>query len=180
MEQQYIAYMEEIRHRTTTITQLAEQPAHGRMYLRVATESICLQFRYSLEFIARSSLVADSEAVEQFDSCRRQFGRLWGGHKILELVESMNPEFYPVPVGKEQSRYRGVRAVLVLKTSEVLTRELFIELYQLCGQVPYASCSPGNLTDHAQLLQDGLMWQDRIMQLLGCHKTSQIGQEDGF
>ena len=179
MEQKYIAQMEAIKRRIASIVKIVELSAGGHLYLPVTVESIYLQFRYILEHIAMAALVANREALEESGKSLRKLGKQWKAGAILKNIANSNPDYYPVPIVEEQSNYQGVRANLVEKTTEFLTLDKYTKLYNLCGEVLHTDNPLGKQTDHDKLLQDGSVWQELIMNLLGCHKIILVGR-DGF
>ncbi|MBB1439974.1 hypothetical protein H5202_15100 [Shewanella sp. SG41-4] len=93
-------------------------------YLQTTIESEALQLRKLLELIAFSSLVSYQEA---YRSVRNDIAKDWHAARILRKIETINPEFYPVPIDDFNrlgwNRVRG----------GYLTRNQFEQLYDKCG-----------------------------------------------
>ena len=178
MQREYTAQMEEIKRRTAAIKKLSEI-AIGQLQLPVVTECVYLQFRKILELVAMSSLVANSQAMEDMRRSQKKLGNQWNGDAILKLVEAINPDFYPVPIIERPPRHPDTKAELVEKTEGFLTRSEFSRLYNLCGGLMHADNPLGRETDYRALWQQGPTWESLIFELLGCHKIRLVGQ-DGF
>ena len=178
MQREYAAQMEEIKRRTASIKKLSEIAA-GQLFMPVVVECIYLQFRKILELVAMSSLVANSQAMEQVNRSRKKLGNQWNGDAILKQVETINPDFYPVPIVERPSRHPTVKAELVEKTEGFLTRSEFSRLYNLCGGLMHADNPLGRQTDYGALWREGPAWESQILELLGCHQIRLVGQ-DGF
>ena len=178
VQQEYVAQMDEINRRVASIKTIAEI-SFGQLSMAVVTECVYLQFRKVLELIAMSSLVANSQAMQQINRGRRKLGNMWNGDTILKLVERINPDFYPIPMIERQPRHSVAKAELVEKTESFLTRSDFSRLYNLCGGLMHADNPLGGKMDYKKYCDEGPKWESRILELLGCHKIRLVGQ-DGF
>ncbi len=179
MEHKYIEQMEEIKCRIASIEILVEVSI-ARLYLPVVTESIYLQFRKILELIAMASLVVNKEAMEEFGNSMQKLSGEWNGCKILKQVESINPEFYPVPIEEKLSEDPRVKAELENKTSGFLTKDMFSELYdKKCGLILHADNPLKKQTNCEELWDESPVWKMRIMELLNTHQINLVGHE-GF
>lgn len=115
--------MWECRYRLETLRDFTSGKTHCT-YLQTTIESEALQLRKLLELIAFSSLVSYQEA---YRSVRSDIGKDWHAARILRKIESINPEFYPVPIdGFNRQDWNRVR-------SGYLTRKQFERLYDKCG-----------------------------------------------
>jgi len=178
MENEYLDQMEEIKQRVAAIKKLSEI-SRGQLGLNVITECIYLQFRKILELIAMSSLVANKQALQEMERSIKKLGKKWNGEEILKIVERINPDFYPVPVIETPSQEPMFKMNLVDKTDGFLSREDFSRLYNLCGDILHADNPLGKKTDYKALLIEGPRWEGKILELLGPHKITLVGQ-DGF
>lgn len=178
MQRSYAAQMEEINRRTASIKKLSEIAA-GHLPVAIVTECVYLQFRKILELIAMSSLVANSQAIEEMNRSRKKLSNQWNGDAILKLVEGINPDFYPIPIIEGPSRHPGAKAQLTDKSEGFLTRSEFSRLYNLCGGLMHADNPLGRTTNYQELWEEGPAWEGRILELLNCHKIRLVGQ-DGF
>lgn len=119
----YASMMWECRYRLETLRDFTSGKTHCT-YLQTTIESEALQLRKLLELIAFSSLVSYQEA---YRSVRSDIGKDWHAARILRKIESINPEFYPVPIdGFNRQDWNRVR-------SGYLTRKQFERLYDKCG-----------------------------------------------
>jgi len=178
MQRQYVDQMEAIKRRTAAIKKLSEIAATGQISPEIATESIYLQFRKILELIAMSSLVANKQAMKKVNQSMMK--KLWRGSEILKRIERINPDFYPVPLIEKPHPDPIVKTDLVDKTDGFLSRAEFRRLYNLCGSFMHADNPLGRKkTDYEALWKKGPEWQNKIMELLGCHKIRLVDQ-DGF
>ena len=178
MQREYAAQMDEINRRLAAIKTVSEISV-GHLPVAVVTECIYLQFRKILELIAMSSLVANSQAMQQMNRSRKKLGNQWNGDTILKLVAGINPDFYPVPMIERPPRHSIAKAELVEKTASFLSRADFSRLYNLCGGLLHADNPLGGRTDYRALWDEGPAWESRIIELLGCHKIRLVDQ-DGF
>jgi len=134
-------------------------------------EIVFLQFRKMLEQIAFASLVANKEA---YSAARKTFADEWRAKKMLEYLERINPEFYPVPlrIGSVSNLSSGrTKFAMELLSEGFLTKDEFVELYDYCGDVlharnPYSSA--GNIINVRLPAQE---WLSRIEKLLGLHQA---------
>ncbi len=86
--------MWECRYRVETLRDFTSGKTHCT-YLQTTIEAEALQLRKLLELIAFSSLVSYQEA---YSSLRNDIVKDWHAARILHKIESINPEFYPVPI----------------------------------------------------------------------------------
>ena len=166
LREKYLGCMREIKHRTAVIQGFLLRKWHAG-YLASTAESIALQFRKTLELIALASLVANRE---EYAKQRANFSRDWNAKKIVEVLESVNPRFYPeptkpVPLGDEHVADYDLQPV-----SGYLTRDDYILLFDQCCDLlhaanPYSADQP----PYQQFLNDAPEWLRKMMTLLNHH-----------
>jgi len=176
IDPRYVKVLEEIKWRTTQIGELSKMGVSGQSSLSVYTECAYLQFRKILELIAMSSLVANRK---ELNKSVKRLGEMWKGKEILEMVEEVNPKFYPVPIIEEPSPKPFVKNNLIEKDSGFLSKEDFTVLYNKCSKIIHADNPLGKKTDYGALYSEGQGWLTKITGLLNCHKITLVGQ-DGF
>ena len=178
---EYVAQMEDLKRRLDSLRSLFAlwDVSLGAVPMSVVTESIYLQFRKVLERIAMASLLANRGAMESVDRSRRKLGKMWNGDTILKTIEGVNPEFYPIPIVETPSPLPRVKTQLTAREDGFLSRQQYKMLYDQCGSIMHADNPLGKSADYEQLVRDGPMWKERIMQLLNCHRIGLVN-EDGF
>ena len=135
------------------------------------TEFVYLQFRKMLEAIAFASIAANKDAYTSVRS--RAIGTDWRAKKILEIVEDLNPQFYPQPLKYSHFDMVDGRKIHRLQPADdgALTKAEFVELYDYCGDIlhtrnPYSGDYPV-----INVRLDGLTWLSRIEQLVRLHSV---------
>lgn len=139
-------------------------------YLMIEVETVCLQFRKILEKIALMSLVANKELyAEQND----KFARHYHAELIMKDLERINPNFYPVPIKREQKD--GEIGKLVNVEEGFLTKEEFIKIYQKCGGMMHAQNPFASNKDFEGIQKCFPEWLNKICILLNEHMISLVG-----
>jgi hypothetical protein len=136
-------------------------------------ELVFLQFRKILEQLAFASLAANKEA---YAAARAKFAGDWRAKKILDYVESLNPEFYPQPFTIGSFSIESGHRHFQFKPLEggFLTKEEFAELYEYCTDILHARnpYSGGSTIINTRL--SALEWLDRIERLISLHRVRLI------
>ncbi len=137
------------------------------------TELVYLQFRKVLEEIAFSSLAANKT---EYAALHANFARHWKAEKILAVLDSLNPDFYPQPLEAPNSM-PGFHHFDLVTNSEFLTRAEFAALYDASSQVlhtpnPYSQEDPV-----IQAKYSGNQWVSRIQRLLSWHSVRLLSGE---
>ncbi|MDO6594107.1 hypothetical protein [Neptuniibacter sp. 1_MG-2023] len=123
VRRKYASMMWECRYRIETLRDFTSGKTHCT-YLQTTIESEALQLRKLLELIAFSSLVSYQEA---YRSVRSDIAKDWHAARVLRKIETINPEFYPVPIdGFNRNDWNRVQG-------GYLTRKQFERLYDKCG-----------------------------------------------
>jgi hypothetical protein len=155
----YCAMMTDAKQRLALVRELGEgtlTTTRTEFDLEIA----CLSLRRVLELIAFASLAANKDAYSRHHD---DFGHHWKAERILNRLELINPEFFPVPV-------KGIGTSHIAPDEAIgLTRAEFSRLYDLTSDVlhtwnPY---KPGpRLID---LIRPVSEWAQLIWQLLSVH-----------
>lgn len=161
----YCGCMERVRHHVSVAdTVFAGNITTGTDELN--NELVFLHLRKALEEMAFSSLAANRK---KYSEARAQFARDWRAKGMLEHVEKLNPQFWPIPVSGPQEIAPGHKHFDRVKDG-FLTREEFVELYDAASVLalhtrnPYA---PPEEAVHLKYPVDG--WSARIKALLRLH-----------
>jgi len=133
----------------------------------------CLQVRKALEQVAYASLAASRDTYSQ---ARPQFEREWSATKILERLEKLHPDFYPVAVSPVRLNPNRVHFELV--ADGFLTRDDFVFLYDKCSDAIH-DWNPYREGPRVVELQRPIgEWAQRIEKLLAWHRIRLVGQAD--
>ena len=169
----YCQCMEEIKRRTLVVTRLlsGELSAGYRM---TNIETVYLQLRKTLELIALASLVAN---VDEYSRQQKKFAQHWHAARILDDIQAVNPNFYPVPGVQVIDEATGkVKCVDSLK-KPYLTRDDFVTLYEMCGGILHAENPYGQPRDIAAYDAQMGMWLDKTVALLNHHQVQLLDSE---
>jgi hypothetical protein len=129
------------------------------------TELIFIQFRKILELIAFSSLTANKD---KYATAYANYGSHWKAVKMLECIEKLNPDFYPVPVLPPADRPDGTKSLTFVQEG-FLTREEFEQLYDICGDILHMR-NPFSDKDPVLQIGHGVeVWVQKIQRLLATH-----------
>jgi hypothetical protein len=94
-------------------------------------ELVFVQLRKVLELIAFASLTANKD---KYSAAHANFAAHWKAKSMLQELERINPDFYPMPVGRPQLQPDGVKhcpAVL----DGFLTKDDFALLYDKSAEI---------------------------------------------
>jgi len=166
----YTKCMEEIKLRTSSITFiLNRQRSTGYKY--TDAEFICLQFRKILELIALGNLVSNKDEYAKKHS---NFANHYHAKHILKDIETLNPNFYPIPT----VQILEPKTKKVIETRNVesgfLTKEEFAVVYDECSQLMHAEnpfAPPKNIENLCVKFDD---WLAKIICLLNHHQLQLI------
>ena len=130
-------------------------------------ELVFLQIRKCLELIAFSSLIATKDT---YSTAHANFASHWKAKLMLECVEKLNPDFYPIPVQPPKLLDNGVKH-LDLVPDGFLTRSEFVTLYEKSSEFLH-SRNPFTTKDPVvKLGYSTKEWVSRIKCLLKLHIT---------
>lgn len=173
--QLYCILMNEVKRRTLAITQIL-QGVSTTSYKVTNIELMCLQIRKILELISMGSLVVNQE---EFEAIGKKYAQYWNARLILQDIERLNPDFYPIAIQEVPSKRPGVSNDLQIKTAGFLTRKDFIKVYEKCGKMMHASNPFGSQSDFDYYSSMIPEWEDLIIGLLNSHLIHLKGVE-GF
>ncbi len=163
----YAECMEEIKKRTLVIEAFLNG-SRNALYLKATVESIYLQFRKVLELIAMASISASPEYMERYERFRRHYN----GKRILEDLEKLNPHFYPRPTRQVLDPDTGKVVRVVDIESGFLTKDHYVELYDICGDLLHAENPYAEEEQNIELrFREAPEWKNRIVMLLNHHQV---------
>ena len=160
----YLNLMADILRRSDVIDAIASKQT-GLVYRITTWESIYLQFRKILEHIAFASLVANKTAyAEAYDD----YSRHWNAKRLLGKLAKINPLFYPQP----KTRISGKGHVWedwIDRTDDFLTKEDFVTLYNMCGNIIHTKNPYGAALNLSAYETGFAVWRTKIISLLNTH-----------
>jgi hypothetical protein len=160
----YAQYMHALRERIRRVDKIVS--GHSPMKSEEwDTEVVCLLLRKSLEHMAFASLVAHREA---YSAVFADFETHWNVKRLFKKLEKVHPDFYPVPAIIPAEQSTPVKQLQDV-TSDFLTKDDFVVLYDVCSQVihtqnPYRK-GPW-VIDTVRPLSE---WTNRLKNLLNVH-----------
>jgi hypothetical protein len=162
--QLYANCMEEVRDRVNFVKSVgAHRVTTGRKVFDI--EVVFLQLRKILELVAFASLSANKE---KYSAAHEKFAAHWKAKLMLQELEKINPDFYPMPIGQPQLQADGTKHCPAI-TEGFLTRTDFELLYDIASQFvhtrnPFCPKDPMLLMPYS--MRD---WISRIRALLALH-----------
>jgi hypothetical protein len=160
----YINCMEEIRDRVNLVQSVGTgQTTTGRQVFDV--ELVFLQLRKILELIAYASLTANKE---KYAAAHAQFAKHWRAKSMLQELEKINPDFYPMPIGQPQLQPNGVNHFPVV-VDGFLTKEDFALLYDKTSDILHVGNPFGVQAPKLNIKCSVKDWLSRIQTLLRLH-----------
>lgn len=171
----YCNLMSEIKMRTSAIVEILKGRA-TTTYQNTNIEFMCLQIRKILELISMGSLVVNRE---EFDAIGKKYSEYWNAKLILQDVERLNSDFYPIPIQVIQSNEPEVVNELKKLNSGFLTREDFVKIYDKCGRIMHSYNPFGSKIDYEFYNANIKNWLNLIIGLLNTHLVHIKGIE-GF
>lgn len=131
------------------------------------TELVFAQLRKTLELIAFASLSANKA---KYSAAYNNFATCWNAKRMLDDLEKVNPDFYPIPVAYSGINKEGVKHFELL-TEGFLTKDEFVVLYDKCGQILHARNPFTNQDAVIRLGYSVSDWELRIQKLLSLHRV---------
>ena len=162
----YRAVMEEIKLRRDVVSALHDKRI-SVMYRATHVESMVLQVRMITELVALASLAANKSI---FEENKKKFEKHWHPKEILKDVESLNPNFYPLPIVEVPSKDTRFKMGLLNMKVGFMTRDELIEVHGKCGNLLHAQNPFGKGVDYDYYERMVPEWMERIINLLSCHQ----------
>jgi|SRR5579871_99144 len=169
----YCDSMAQIRDRINVVQTIMSSGIHigvpGQPALKDQTaELIFIQFRKVLEGIAFASLSANKE---KYSEVYANFSKHWRAKDMLAVMDTVNPDFYPVPMLPPVETSPGNYYFRGSLADGFFTREDFIFLYKCSSEAlhthnPYREGDP--TINIKYTVQE---WVARLQKLLGWHRT---------
>jgi hypothetical protein len=130
-------------------------------------ELVCVQFRKALELIAFASLTANREKYAQAYADFERDGR---AKRILEKIEKLNPDFYPVPFGEPipDSSHPNKFTFPPPADNDALTRREFELLFDTTSEILHMR-SPFSTKPPTDIVYPVERWVLKIQKLLAVH-----------
>jgi hypothetical protein len=169
----YADCMEEIKRRTDVIRWIIKREKTTG-YIHTDVETACLQMRKILELIALSSLIANNE---EYSRQYQKFAEHWHATKILEDIEAINPDFWPVPSEQVIDPNTGMVKDVVPVTKEYLTHENLVEIYDECNQFLHAQNPYGAPQNITRITSKMALWLTKMMNLLNHHQIRLVNPD---
>jgi hypothetical protein len=130
-------------------------------------ELVFLQIRKCLELVAFASLIANKD---KYSVAYKNFASHWKAKQMLECIETLNPNFYPIPVEPPKLLKSGVKHVDLIPDG-FLTQPEFVTLYNKSSEILH-SRNPFTTKDPVvKLGYSTKEWVSRIKRLLKLHVT---------
>lgn len=167
----YCNCMQEVRDRLALVDAVGEHRI-GTSAQVYDVELVFLQIRKCLELIAFASLIANKD---KYSVAYTNFASHWKAKQMLECIEKLNPNFYPVPVEPPKLLDNGVKH-LELVLNGFLTRSDFVTLYEKSSEILH---SRNPFTTKDQVVKLGYStkeWVSRIKFLLKLHVTHLVDE----
>jgi hypothetical protein len=160
----YCNCMEELKHRIAVIDSVLIGST-STTYPMFDSELVYLLFRKSLELIAFSSLTANKVV---YSAAYENFANHWNAKRLLEYLEDVNADFYPVAVNPPQTLANGTKS-FSLVTEGFLTKDEFVCLYDQCGEILHARNPFATSRRPAKFSFSPKEWVARIQNLIRYH-----------
>jgi hypothetical protein len=163
--QTYANCMEKVRQRISAIRWLVYGVRLRQQEFFLEIEMIFLQLRKTLELIAFASLSANREA---YSAAYADFERDGRAKRLLEKLEKVNPDFYPVPMTQPVTGADGAKHFSAVADG-FLTKDEFAQLFDAASEVlhmrnPFATKDPA-----INVVYPVDEWVTRIQRLLAVH-----------
>jgi hypothetical protein len=161
--QLYINVMEEARDRLNFVKLLPARNASTGFQV-FDQELVFLQLRKILELVAFASLTANRE---KYSAARKKFGTFWRAKDMLQDLEKINPDFYPMPIQRPRVQPNGIKHCAAV--DGFLTKDDFVSLYDVSGgflhvRNPFSTQGPV-----VRMRYNVRQWLERIQALLALH-----------
>jgi len=156
--------MEEVRDRVNLVKSVGEhRTSTGHEVFDV--ELVFVQLRKILELIAFASLTANKE---KYSHAHAKFMTHWKAKLMLQELEKINPDFYPVPIGKPEVQPNGVKHCPAIMDG-FLGKEDFAVLFDRTSDFLHVRNPFGPQDPKLNIKYSVKEWVSRIQVLLAFH-----------
>jgi hypothetical protein len=160
----YCTCMEKVRERINVVQTIAARKI-TTTYDVLDIELCFVQFRKALELIAFASLAANRE---KYAEAHANFGVHCRAKDMLKVLDKINPDFYPVPLGEPRAEGSGLWHFPPPQPGW-LTRDQFAALYDLASDVlhmrnPFSPRDPG-----VNMIHPMHEWVRQVQRLISVH-----------
>ena len=165
--------MDEIKRRTAVILSFLE----GKLttgFIQTDVETVCLQMRKILELVALGSLVANKK---EYSLQYEKFENHWHATRILEDIEAINPQFWPVPTEQVIDPSTGKVKTTIPVTDGFLTRDDLVSIYEQISAVLHAENPYRQKLDLERIRSEMGIWVTRIVNLLNHHQIQLVNPD---
>jgi hypothetical protein len=173
--EKYCLQMEEVKSRIAFLESVLE----GLISLGrndFDAELLAVHIRKILELIAFSSMIANKD---QYSLLHQNFAKHWNAKDLLDRLESINPDFYPLPVKIESVNSEGVKNLQPIE-KKYLTKNQFISLYDRCSSLLHTKNPYSDKTVAPFDKADAKKWIFHIQKLLAFHRARMFGNTEGW
>lgn len=166
--------METVKWRSDSIEHVLKgNISHGKEILDY--EFCAVQLRKILELIVFSSLISHKDS---YSSVYKNFRKHWNVKTLMENLEEVNPNFYPIPMFYDNEKSKPNYHHFGELDEGYLLKEEVIELYDYCGGIihtrnPYRT--DGNKID---IRNSVAVWLQRIKNLLTLHRIQLVNSNE--
>jgi hypothetical protein len=163
----YADYMTGVRMRVAVIKSTMAMTGMPEF---AKAELVFLQFRKALELVAFATLAANKEA---YAKASPKFAEEWRAKQILEKIEKINPEFWPMALN-EPEEVAPDRKHFSRPNSGFLTKAEFATLYDVASEIihtrnPFTGKAPTINTKYS--VEE---WIARLQRLLSWHRVGLV------
>ncbi|MDF1762760.1 MAG: hypothetical protein P1U57_05060 [Oleibacter sp.] len=166
----YCDLLEELKLRVKTVQDIVNKnvPISSFGEKSFADEFIFLQIRKILELIAFGSMASN---IVEYEKLYSDYKNNWRAKKIIERLERVNKDFYPVPL-----QQTSAGAPLENVRSGFLTKDDFVFLYDVCSKVIHSK-NPYSEIHKIDIKMSVDDWMHRIASLLWFHQIKLVDSE---
>ena len=166
----YANCMKEVKQRLAMIGRpIAKNYLDGIFYL----EFSCLQMRKICELFSFATLIANRKLYEKI---QKDFHKNWNFKRILNVVEKINPKYFPEPLKLTKNRHSKKNIFEGIK-NDFLLRKNIEKIYSECCDYVHAqnhykdlkNFYPKNYKEFLPWQKKLIDWKNKFIKLLNCH-----------
>lgn len=171
-EQNYLALLDDIKHRIEVINALNFKVTATTNFKATDIETCCLQIRMILEAIAFGSLASNYTI---FCNQYKKYSKNKNVLILFEELKKINTDFYPQPIIEVESSQDGIFKEWLETDKDYLKEKDFINAYELCGHILHAENPYGKRIDYDLYKENIKIWTNQIINLLNVHLIKFVG-----